>query len=247
MVTIQAYRVAIGTFLGIARKLSTTSNNMNRIHDVHCHEDLKETECFLRLIIIVLTLCTIYCNFSLASYKLLKLLLDGDIESNPGPTTYAISKTTSGSFHQADIRFGETAGTQCLCNSLLSISWSLVRRVALWSSVDLDFILIKGDALYKSFNKRGYLTFDELPCQVDTDAGIFNMHKLHNEAGIFQPRNKDNFLKCLSKDDRGHGMLFIVAGYSFAILWNKSNFFVCLIHIAVQVKVNFAMMELLFC
>ena len=130
------------------------------------------------------------------------------------------------SFHQADIRFGETAGTQCLCNSLLSISWSLVRRVALWSSVHLDFILIKGDALYKSLNKRGYLTFYELPCQVDTDAGIFNIHKLHNEAGILQPRNKGNILKSLSKeDDRGHGILFIVASYSFAILWNKCNFF----------------------
>ena len=91
MLTIQAYRVAIGTFLGIARKLSTTSNKKNRIRDVHCHED------FLRLIIIVLMLCTTYCNFSLASYKLLKLLLDGDIESNPGPTTYAISKTMVGS------------------------------------------------------------------------------------------------------------------------------------------------------
>ena len=54
------------------------------------------------------------------SLKLMRILNDGDVESNPGPT-YKIL-VVQGSFHQADIKFEETAGRQCACNTLFSIA-----------------------------------------------------------------------------------------------------------------------------
>ena len=41
-----------------------------------------------------------------------------------------------------------TSGMQCACNSLFSICWSTVRRVAIWKNTDLNYILIKGDEVF---------------------------------------------------------------------------------------------------
>ena len=38
-----------------------------------------------------------------------RLIIDGDIESNPGPN-YVIEKAIHGSYHQGDQRFGNTVG-----------------------------------------------------------------------------------------------------------------------------------------
>ena len=47
-----------------------------------------------------------------------KLLQDGDIETNWGPT-YNIERVVQGSFHQGNWElFGETTVIQCACNSL---------------------------------------------------------------------------------------------------------------------------------
>ena len=55
-------------------------------------------------------------NLNFASFKLLKHLVDGDIESNPGPTPMLnFLKVVQGSFHQGDPKFGYTAGVQCAC------------------------------------------------------------------------------------------------------------------------------------
>ena len=51
-----------------------------------------------------------------------RLIIDGDIESNPGPT-YVIEKAIHGSYHQGDPRFGKTAGVHCACNSLYALCW----------------------------------------------------------------------------------------------------------------------------
>ena len=37
-------------------------------------------------------------------------------------------KFVQGSFHQADLRFGNSAGTQCACCGLVSVSFTLVKR-----------------------------------------------------------------------------------------------------------------------
>ena len=37
----------------------------------------------------------------------------GDIETNAGP----IQRVVRGSFHEGHQRFGQTSGTQCMCNA----------------------------------------------------------------------------------------------------------------------------------
>ena len=44
--------------------------------------------------------------------KIMKALLNGNIESNPGPRMYNLFKIVTGSFHQGHPKFGETAGIQ---------------------------------------------------------------------------------------------------------------------------------------
>ena len=73
-------------------------------------------------------------------------LIDGDVESNPGPT-YATLKGVQDSFNQADQRFGEAVGRQCVCITLFSIVCSAIHRVGLWNTSDLDFILSDVDKL----------------------------------------------------------------------------------------------------
>ena len=67
---------------------------------------------------------------------------------NPNP----IQKSVLGSFHQGHAKFGDTAGTQCACNALFAICFSVVKRTTLWKSWDLDYILEQGDELFKKVN-----------------------------------------------------------------------------------------------
>ena len=79
------------------------------------------------------------------------LKLSGNVELNPGP--FEIVRTVQGSFSQGNVAlFRETTGRQCACNALFSICWSVVREICFWNTIDLDFILVEGDKLYKSLN-----------------------------------------------------------------------------------------------
>ena len=84
------------------------------------------------------------------------------MESNPGPT-YSIEKVIQGSFHQGNPKFGRTAGVQCACSSLFTLSWSQVKTVSRWNKSDLNYVLTEGDLLYKSLNVVDMLTADHLP------------------------------------------------------------------------------------
>ena len=103
---------------------------------------------FPKVIDVFLILLTMYANLTLSFLKLMRILNDGDVESNHGPT-YKILKVVQGSFHKADIQFAETAGRQCACNTLYSIAWSAIHRVGLWNTSDMDFVLTEADKLYK--------------------------------------------------------------------------------------------------
>ena len=64
--------------------------------------------CFLKTFCAFLFVEVLYLNVNIIVFKLLKLLVAGDIESNPGPNMYIKQKTVQGSFHQAHPIFGET-------------------------------------------------------------------------------------------------------------------------------------------
>ena len=55
-------------------------------------------------------------------------IVDGDIESNPGPD---FDKIVTCSFHQGDMEFGQTACIQCACNYLFAIAWPTTRKVTI--------------------------------------------------------------------------------------------------------------------
>ena len=67
---------------------------------------------------------TLRFNINMTLKKLSMLLIDGDIESNPGPD-YKIQKTVSGSFHQGHVKFGYSAGTQCSCNGMPCMQYAI--------------------------------------------------------------------------------------------------------------------------
>ena len=72
----------------------------------------------------------------MAILKLTMMLLDGDIESNPGPVTYKynIQKAVLGTFHQGHSKFGNSSGIQCSCNALYALCFSLMKKVSIWKS-----------------------------------------------------------------------------------------------------------------
>ena len=61
-----------------------------------------------------------------------------------------LEKVVQGNFNQSNDMFGENAGKQSAAMTLFSICWTKVRRINLWKSFDLDYILRKVDATFKS-------------------------------------------------------------------------------------------------
>ena len=62
--------------------------------------------------------------------------------------------------------------------------WSVVGKVSIWKSYDLDNILIKGDKIYKFLNKDGFLNVNELPrriksyyCNININIELQNLHE----------------------------------------------------------------------
>ena len=125
MITIEQWRASIGTFRPNLSKFSTVSLN-----EYTCTSYVLSWE-------IVLVLMTLICNVNIGFLIVMKLLIDGDVESNPGPT-YDVTKIVKASFHQGDPMFGVSAGMQCTCNSLFSICWSKIIKVYYWKPCDLQ-------------------------------------------------------------------------------------------------------------
>ena len=63
--------------------------------------------------------------------------------------SYSVRKSVQGSYNQGHERFGTTAGMQCTCISLLSLCWSVIGKVSIWQSHDLDYIICTGYKIYK--------------------------------------------------------------------------------------------------
>ena len=55
---------------------------------------------------------------------------------------------------------------------------SVVCEISFWKIIDLDFILVEGDKLYKSLNFQGYLNVNQLPRQVQIIRNTVNLEIL---------------------------------------------------------------------
>ena len=79
-------------------------------------------------------------NLYFAKFKFEKLIADG-IESNPGPKhSKQYNRSALLDTYQRGVKFSETAGFQCIYNSFFAICFSLIKKVSLCKSNDINFI-----------------------------------------------------------------------------------------------------------
>ena len=71
--------------------------------------------------------------------------------------------------------FGNTAGMQCACNALFAICWGRIKSASYWKPCDLDYILIKGDELFKKINLMRYLGPEDLPDNLNVENAVVNI------------------------------------------------------------------------
>ena len=97
---------------------------------------------YVRTINIVLVLVSLYffVNLHFAKFKFVKLIADG-IESNPGTDhSKHYNRSVLHDTYQGGVKVSETAGFQCIYNSFFAICFSLIKKVSLWKSNDINFI-----------------------------------------------------------------------------------------------------------
>ena len=100
-----------------------------------------------------------------------KLILSGDIETNPGPCNNP-AKTIHAPYSQGNTDiFGENAGRQCVPMSLCSLIY-LYRNNSICDSGDLANIMKLGNQLYSTLSRLSrqmYLLLEELPTMVSIE------------------------------------------------------------------------------
>ena len=176
MISLESYRCRIGSYLSRARFITVQSYLLRKIKIFS--QDGNYSESISINFFLLIVYFSMYTNFQM-------LILAGDIESNPGPS-FKVLKSTFGAFNQGDtFRFGDTAGIQCACNSLVAICWSSIRRVGVWKPWDIDNILEHGDTLHKTVGKVRSLALDELPGVIEVCNHPIQVVKLRNDYGLF--------------------------------------------------------------
>ena len=218
MITIEAYRASIGCFFSKSRGGNKSRRNGSPPTRQTWFFSLPE---FLQICITFLFILTLRCNINMAFLKLSLLLIAGDIESNPGPVTNKIQKVVLGSFHQGHSKFGDTAGIQCACIALYAICFSLVKKVSIWKSFDLDYILEKGNETFKLVGIPRALFMNELPHNISIENNNIDIEILANYFGYL---GRDNlFEDHVTCYDTGNGLIFTTGGFSFSLIWSKNS------------------------
>ena len=120
------------------------------------------------------------------------------------------------------MKFGNSAGTQCSCNALFAICFSIIKKVSIWKSWDLDCILEHGDELFKSVGIPRALSMNELPNNVAVENNNIKIEMLENYNGLL---GCNYLFPEHSHCDIGNGLIFTRAGYSFSLIWSKKSIF----------------------
>ena len=109
------------------------------------------------------------------------LILAGDVELNPGHG--CPEKVICGSFNQGSPHFNESAGKQCVCNTLWSICFSNIKALHNWSQWDLDRVLTLGKELYE---KLGFIHHLSIPEKVGFNDTVFEIIKSDEVTGLLE-------------------------------------------------------------
>ena len=96
-----------------------------------------------------------------------------------------------------------------ICMALFTILYSTTKEISRWDQCDLDTVLLKGDALYKTLGRRTLLTAEDLPRNFELNEGTVYSQFRENKYGIFDrgQLGNDNLLT-------GEG-LFLCSRYVF--------------------------------
>ena len=157
----------------------------------------------------------------MSSAACLILLNSGDIETNPGPT-FSI-KTVAGSCHQGDPKYGPTAGTQCMCNSLASLCYSNIIQIRFWTTSDIDKILTYGNNEYARLGYiNDYLSFDDVPSTFNLGDCAVELEKSERSSGYLN-RESMNFIQFISPFTNG---LFIAGGLTTGFMFQNQNVYI---------------------
>ena len=220
MIAIEEYRARIGCFCTRRGKLKCSKSPR---HTQACVPPLYFYD-LLQTFIMFIFLISLKFNVNMAFMKLAMLMMDGDIESNPGPgpSSYTIQKSVLGSFHQAHVKFGDTAGIQCSCNAMYAMCFSLIKKVSVWKSWDLDYILDHGDVVFKMVDISRSLFMSELPDCIAIENNNVNIEMLANYYGCL---GQNKIFVDHSQTDIGNGLIFTTGGYSFSLIWSKNSIF----------------------
>ena len=222
MIAIEAYRARVGCFLSRPRAIKNKFQSKTKLND---DADAQSKFCyteFFQVCIMFLFIVTLRWNINMAFLKLSLLLISGDIESNPGPPTREILKTVSGNFNQGHLKFGATAGIQCACNALYAICFSIVKKVSIWKSFDLDYILENGDETFKTVGISRAMELNELPRNLTIENCSVTVEFLDNQFGLLGYGNLfDGHTSC----DTGNGLIFTTCGFCFSLIWSKNCIF----------------------
>ena len=171
-----------------------------------------------------------------SSVILRNLTSEGVVESNSGPRPFAIRKVVQASHRQGDIRYGsDSAGKQCTANAYFAIIFSSVKRVSIWKSFDLDYVLKKGDKIFKKVceDKKlyEYLAVAELTLNFPLERTNVSAGRIAHESLLFAEKNNlfENY-RHYSEIDRGNGTIFTCGGYIVATIWAANNVFLFDLH-----------------
>ena len=142
-----------------------------------------------------------------------------------------LEKVVQGNFNQSNEMFEENAGKQSAAMTLFSICWTKVRRISLWKSFDLDYILHKGDAIFKSINVNGTLHVEDLPEKISFENSHFHIRVVKQVDGE-KPLDGnivsiDSFIDIeLLASDNIDGVIVFANELCVAIFKNKCSFFI---------------------
>ena len=104
--------------------------------------------------------------------------------------------------------------------------WTTVRKITLWKDFDLDFILHKGDKVYKDVNINRYLNVDELPTKIVIDNSHFDIFVTRAEdfLGSSLLEDTDTIINTdLFFSDNVTGIILFIEGYCVSILKESNN------------------------
>ena len=129
-------------------------------------------------------------NLHYALVRASKLTEEG-IEINPSPENsnrnYEIKKLVQAS------KYGKSVEMQCTSNAYFAIIFSAVMSIDIWKTFDLDYILNRGDKIFKEVGVYQPLAVDELPHDISIEDTHVSAEMLAHESNLFV--EKDNLFK----------------------------------------------------